>query len=219
MNFAFTEEQNELRSTAARFLDEKSSSATVRELMETEQGFDEGTWPQKAYWDALGRARQRDAGWYIDYGWTRPKVVSRGPAPQGLPTSNTLGESAIPSTTEVLPAAEPTPARPPAEATEPSPLPAPRAIPQETRSKPKAAPRAVVTTEPTDEDTIEPVATETGRVGQVTGTAPKAWSAHAGPPSVPRFPVAPAAHWTEVAPIESNPLRAKSTKPIGTGVE
>ncbi len=44
MTFGFSEEQNELRQTAARFLDEKSPSAVVRELMETEQGFDEGTW-------------------------------------------------------------------------------------------------------------------------------------------------------------------------------
>ncbi|HYZ92899.1 MAG TPA: acyl-CoA dehydrogenase family protein [Actinomycetota bacterium] len=53
MTFAFTEEQQELRSTAARFLDEKSSSAIVRELMETDTGFDEGTWKQMA-----------DLGWF-----------------------------------------------------------------------------------------------------------------------------------------------------------
>jgi outer membrane protein TolC len=45
--------------------------------------FEEGPWPQKAYWDALDRARQRDAGLYMDYGWTRPAVISRGPTPQG----------------------------------------------------------------------------------------------------------------------------------------
>ena len=44
-------------------------------------GFEEGPWPQKAYWDALARARERDAGTYIDYGWTRPKVISRGATP------------------------------------------------------------------------------------------------------------------------------------------
>jgi outer membrane protein TolC len=43
----------------------------------------EGPWPDKAYWDALGRARERDAGHYLDYGWTRPRVISRGPVPQG----------------------------------------------------------------------------------------------------------------------------------------
>lgn len=42
----------------------------------------EGPWPEKAYWDALGRARKRDASYYLDYGYTRPNVVSRGPVPQ-----------------------------------------------------------------------------------------------------------------------------------------
>jgi len=51
--FGFTEEQNELRSTAARFLEEKSPSAEVRRLMETTEGFDEGTWKQMA-----------DLGWF-----------------------------------------------------------------------------------------------------------------------------------------------------------
>lgn len=45
--------------------------------------FEEGPWPQKAYWDALDRARQRDAGLYMDYGWTRPSVISRGKLPSG----------------------------------------------------------------------------------------------------------------------------------------
>ncbi|HTN76449.1 MAG TPA: TolC family protein, partial [Pirellulaceae bacterium] len=38
----------------------------------------EGPWPKKAYWDALGKARERDASYYLNYGWTRPKVMSRG---------------------------------------------------------------------------------------------------------------------------------------------
>lgn len=41
----------------------------------------EGPWPAKAYFDALVRARQRDASYYFDYGYTRPGVVSRGPVP------------------------------------------------------------------------------------------------------------------------------------------
>ncbi len=43
----------------------------------------EGPWPHKAYWDAVARARERDASYYLDFGWTRPSVVSRGPAPEG----------------------------------------------------------------------------------------------------------------------------------------
>jgi len=38
----------------------------------------EGPWPGKAYFDALRRARQRDASTYLDYGFTRPNVISRG---------------------------------------------------------------------------------------------------------------------------------------------
>ena len=38
----------------------------------------EGPWPSKAYFDAHTRARQRDASYYLDYGFTRPAVVSRG---------------------------------------------------------------------------------------------------------------------------------------------
>lgn len=43
----------------------------------------EGPWPKKAYWDALGQARKRDASYFLDYGWTRPRVVSQGPVDQG----------------------------------------------------------------------------------------------------------------------------------------
>ncbi len=42
----------------------------------------EGQWPKKAYWDAMERARERDASTYMDYGFTRPAVLSRGPVQQ-----------------------------------------------------------------------------------------------------------------------------------------
>ena len=42
----------------------------------------EGPWPAKAYFDALRQARKRDAGLYLDYGYTRPNVFSRGPYDQ-----------------------------------------------------------------------------------------------------------------------------------------
>ena len=38
----------------------------------------EGPWPAKAYYDAHHLARQRAAGTYLDYGYTRPRVISRG---------------------------------------------------------------------------------------------------------------------------------------------
>ena len=46
MNFAFTEEQEELRKTVRAFMESKSSEATVRELMETETGYDPAVWSQ-----------------------------------------------------------------------------------------------------------------------------------------------------------------------------
>jgi alkylation response protein AidB-like acyl-CoA dehydrogenase len=48
MNFAFTEEQEELRSTVRSFLESKSSEEAVREQMETEAGFDRAVWTQMA---------------------------------------------------------------------------------------------------------------------------------------------------------------------------
>ncbi len=42
----------------------------------------EGPWPQKAYYDAMEQARKRAAGHYLDYGYTRPRVISGGEYPQ-----------------------------------------------------------------------------------------------------------------------------------------
>ncbi|NQW33315.1 MAG: acyl-CoA dehydrogenase family protein, partial [Acidimicrobiaceae bacterium] len=46
MNFAFTEEQEELRKTVRAFLDAKSPETAVREQMETVNGFDPAVWSQ-----------------------------------------------------------------------------------------------------------------------------------------------------------------------------
>ncbi len=46
MNFAFSDEQEELRKVVKDFLNAKSSEATVRELMETESGYDPAVWSQ-----------------------------------------------------------------------------------------------------------------------------------------------------------------------------
>jgi alkylation response protein AidB-like acyl-CoA dehydrogenase len=52
VNFAFSEEQEELRKSVRRFLDEKSPVTEVRRLMETEEGYDTAVWKQMA--DQLG---------------------------------------------------------------------------------------------------------------------------------------------------------------------
>jgi len=46
MRFAPTEEQDELRRTVRRFLEEKSPVAEVRRLMETPEGYEPGVWKQ-----------------------------------------------------------------------------------------------------------------------------------------------------------------------------
>ncbi|HEX4491686.1 MAG TPA: acyl-CoA dehydrogenase family protein [Acidimicrobiia bacterium] len=46
MNFAFSDEQEELRQTVRRFLEGKSPSAEVRRLMETTEGYDPAVWKQ-----------------------------------------------------------------------------------------------------------------------------------------------------------------------------
>ena len=44
----------------------------------------EGPWPGKAYFDARKRARERDAGLQINYGFIQPNVFSRGPVNQKM---------------------------------------------------------------------------------------------------------------------------------------
>jgi alkylation response protein AidB-like acyl-CoA dehydrogenase len=46
MNFAFSEEQEELRKTVRSFLDQKSPETEVRRLMDTDDGFDPAVWKQ-----------------------------------------------------------------------------------------------------------------------------------------------------------------------------
>ena len=98
MTFGFSEEQNELRSTAARFLDEKSSSATVRELMESEQGFDEGTWKQMADLGWFGMAIPEEYGG-IGFGFVEVTVLMEEMGKKLLPapyfSSVVLGANAI----------------------------------------------------------------------------------------------------------------------------
>jgi alkylation response protein AidB-like acyl-CoA dehydrogenase len=52
MNFAFTDEQEQLRQFVRSFLEDKSPESAVREQMDTEQGYDPAVWSQMA--DQLG---------------------------------------------------------------------------------------------------------------------------------------------------------------------
>ena len=91
----------------------------------------EGPWPTKAYWDAESRARERDASYYLDYGFTRPGVVSRGPvaapvaaAPVEGPVDTYLNDMTIqrPQRLEEVPVPGPAPAEPSREPEELPPL-------------------------------------------------------------------------------------------------
>ena len=55
MNFAFSEEQEELRATARRFLEQKVPSAVVRRIMASDEGFDRSLWDENAAmgWQAM----------------------------------------------------------------------------------------------------------------------------------------------------------------------
>ena len=46
MNFAFSEEQDELRASVRRFLEDKSPESEVRRLMDTTEGYDPAVWKQ-----------------------------------------------------------------------------------------------------------------------------------------------------------------------------
>jgi hypothetical protein len=72
----------------------------------------EGPWPSKAYYDAYGRARERDAALFLNYGYTLPKVFSRGPIDQRAGAEGVEGPRWIQSP-EAIPRGEPTPAKEP----------------------------------------------------------------------------------------------------------
>jgi outer membrane protein TolC len=57
---------------------------------------EEGLWPEKAYWDAHERARERDAARYLDYGASRPRVISQGEFEQFQGTANAAAKPARP---------------------------------------------------------------------------------------------------------------------------
>jgi hypothetical protein len=92
----------------------------------------EGPWPGKAYFDAHRLARARDAAHFLDYGFTRPDVISRGPVNQELGGAmipgDAIPEDAIWSDGVPLPSeGQPTPAMPQDESDDamPEELPAP----------------------------------------------------------------------------------------------
>jgi alkylation response protein AidB-like acyl-CoA dehydrogenase len=62
MNFAFSEEQEELRRLARKWLADKSPSPVVRSLMETERGYDAAMWTEMAQMGWQGMAIPEEYG-------------------------------------------------------------------------------------------------------------------------------------------------------------
>lgn len=94
----------------------------------------EGPWPGKAYFDARRRSRARAASTYLDYGFTQPRVVSRGPVEQhagfgAMPEDGAWSEEGTsnptpaPEKPELLPTPAPDPAPADLIPDEPAPVP------------------------------------------------------------------------------------------------
>lgn len=90
----------------------------------------EGPWPGKAYFDARRRSRSRAASTPLDYGFTQPRVISRGPIEQHMGFGSTdlmedgiFEPTAAPNEPELVPA--PAPERMPIEAIPEEPAPEP----------------------------------------------------------------------------------------------
>jgi hypothetical protein len=105
----------------------------------------EGPWPGKAYFDARRRARARAAATYLDYGFTQPKVISRGPIEQHA------GAGAQPADAAAQPAGvrTDTPLPPATGSGQPETVPTPTPEPQPITSEP--APVKSVTPPPAAE--------------------------------------------------------------------
>jgi outer membrane protein TolC len=92
----------------------------------------EGPWPCKAEFDAHRLARQRDAGEYINYGYTRPAVMSQGPINQGVGGHEVHGEGAEFLPTDGVPHEATTPEEIPAPRSEELPAPSSEPLPNPT---------------------------------------------------------------------------------------
>ncbi len=128
----------------------------------------EGAWPGKAYFDALREARKRNAALYLDYGYTRPDVFSRGPISQdcgdgcqtSVPPDGGIG---------VMPDA----AMPPAGAGQEEALPLPPAQPPQ----PPAAGRSGARPTYGSQAALMPVSDQFGRPASTSGRSRTAASA------------------------------------------
>ena len=93
MEFSFSEDQNELRRTARRFLEVASSEERVRSAMETERGYDPATWAQlseELAWTAL-TIPEEYGGLGMSYLDLHPLMEEMGRALLCAPFLSTIG--------------------------------------------------------------------------------------------------------------------------------
>jgi alkylation response protein AidB-like acyl-CoA dehydrogenase len=99
MNFAFSEEQQELRNSVRRFLEDKSPISNVRKVMETESGVDEVLWTQAAEQLGLCGIAIPEAYGGLGFGSVEQAIVleelGRALAPIPYLSSVVLGANAI----------------------------------------------------------------------------------------------------------------------------
>jgi len=96
MNFAFSEEQEELRRAVRRFLEDKSPMTEVRRLMETEDGYDPAVWEQMANQLGLQAITIPEEYGGAGFGYVELIVVleEMGAALLGAPYFSTVGLAA-----------------------------------------------------------------------------------------------------------------------------
>jgi alkylation response protein AidB-like acyl-CoA dehydrogenase len=96
MNFAFSEEQEELRRSVRRFLEDKSPVTEVRRLMETTEGFDRAVWEQMANQLGLQALAIPEEYGGVGFGYVELTVVfeEMGAALLGAPYFSTIALAA-----------------------------------------------------------------------------------------------------------------------------
>jgi outer membrane protein TolC len=177
----------------------------------------EGPWPAKAYFDACRRARARDAAWYIDYGFTMPKVISRGPYDQraesnelipGGPAEATEPTPAVP---ELIPTPTPTPAKPKTGASEAT-IDMSSAIESATPEQRQVAGQWLSTKQSASGENAKPYGLGATKVEPLAQKTP-GWSV----PDSERGLATRQASYEEPAPVEriTNPKPATSVKAAG----
>lgn len=155
----------------------------------------EGPWASKAYFDAEERARARDAGLFLNYGFTRPGVFSQGPIAQEQNGGNIYGAEAVQGLEEGTIIDESAPQVPTIAPPQGNPLPS---TAPSGNKLPSAAPLNTIPSDAIPSDTVPP--------SILPPTVPKAPAAPTSPTSPKVLPMGrPASH--ETSEFEPRKLR------------